>query len=228
MIEKEIIEEEINLWDYVKVVLKYKVMIVILVIGAALIAYTYSLTMPKIYSSTASVLPPEIDAKGTSSLAKLGRNLNIGVLPNLSGGGSTTDIVMAMLKSRRMAEDIINEFNLKKVEGFEYLIETIDYLRSNTKINVSREDVISIAVESSDKQRAADIANFYVANLNKMNEELELSSSKPIVRVLDIAKPAELKCKPIIRKNVMIAGMAAIMLGIILAFLRDYLAQKKK
>ena len=221
-------EDELNLLDYWQVIWKQKVLIILVVLIASVITLVKDLKMNPIYEATAAVLPPETESSsGGGSLAALSKGLASNFLPNLLAGNSNTNTVIAMLKSRRMAEDIIDKFELKKQWKEQYQIDTVTRVQAGTKISISSENVISITVESADKKLVADIANFYVANLNKMNEELELSSSKPVVRVLDMAQPAEKKSKPAIKKDVLLAGMGALLIGIMLAFLREGIARQK-
>jgi len=228
MDQREIMEEdEINLLDYFRVVWKYRKTMIAVFFAVTIITLINNVMAPVIYQSTASVLPPEIENKGAGALSQISQGLVGRMLPNLSAGGSTTNTVIAMLKSRRMANDIIEKFNLKKLWEQKFVSDTIRDVQGGTSVEISQEGVISITVESTDKQLAADIANFYVSNLNRMNEELELSSAKPVVRILDVAKPAEKKSKPTIRKNVMLSGIAALFLGIFIAFLLEYLDKLK-
>jgi uncharacterized protein involved in exopolysaccharide biosynthesis len=50
-------------------------------------------------------------------------------------------------------------------------------LEGNTKITVSKEKVTKITVEDKDPQRAADIANLYVSNLDRLNRTLNVSKA---------------------------------------------------
>ncbi|MCP4650721.1 MAG: hypothetical protein GY853_11675 [PVC group bacterium] len=220
-------EDELNLLDFFRVIWKYKILIVLIVIATCTISWVNNIRAPKIYESTATALPPESETKSMGSLSQFTQGVVGQMLPSLSYG-SSTNMVLAMLKSRRMAEDIIKNYGLKKRWKAEFLIDAIGRIKGNTRISVSEEGVIAIAVESEDSQLAANIANFYVSNLNTMNEQLELSSSKPVVRSIDIAKPAEKKSKPVIRKNVMMAGLGALLLGIFLAFLKEYINRHKE
>ena len=52
-------DEEVNLLDYWRVVRKHLRLIVVLYVIAVLTTMGYSLWMPKIYESTATILPPD-------------------------------------------------------------------------------------------------------------------------------------------------------------------------
>ena len=221
-------EDEINLLDYWEVIWRGKWLILVLVFVSVTATMLISLRLPKIYESTATVLPPEIEELGAPRL-----NLNMPgfatqSLPDLFSKGSSSDLIIAMLKSRRMAEDVIERFRLKDTYETEYTIDAIKRLRKSTDISTSRENVISIKAESRDPKLAANIANFYVSNLDTMNQGLQITSAKPIVRVLDIAKPAEKKSKPRVKLNMAISGALALFVGIFLCFFLDYVEKQKR
>lgn len=223
-------EKETTFSDYWKIVYKNKKTVISIFIFAEILTFIFTALSPRIYESTASVLPPEIENPGMTSLSSLGfrRTIVGGTFPDLFGGTSTSDTVIAMLKSRRMAEDIVKKFELQKIYGKKLSGDAIGKLKSNTRIKQSREYVISITVESEKKDLASQLANFYVSNLNTMNDELELTSAKPIVRVLDVARPAERKSKPSLRLNLFFAAVLSVIAGILVVFGDEYLLKRKR
>lgn len=80
----------------------------------------------------------------------------------------TRDTFISILKSRTMAQDIVEQFNLKERYQAEYLSDAIKALQGATDIKVSKEGVISVTVEDTDPKLAADIANFYATNLDRL------------------------------------------------------------
>jgi uncharacterized protein involved in exopolysaccharide biosynthesis len=92
-----------------------------------------------------------------------------GLLP---GGGSSRDTFVAILKSRTMAQEQVDRFKLKEYYHTEFTATAISKLQAATNISVSRESVISVRVEDRDPKRAADLANAYVTNLDRMFAKL--------------------------------------------------------
>ena len=212
-------ERDLTLLDYWRVIWRRRWIIIGLFFISVISTMFVGLKSPKIYESTASVLPPEM---GESSARRLSVPGFIAErIPSLSGGPTPTNIIVAMLKSKRMAEDIVRRFNLKEFYNVDYLADAIRAIQEATKIEVSKESLISVTVESPDPKLAADIANFYVENLDVMNEELKISTTKPIVRILDIAKPAPRKSKPRIRTNMMVSGVISLFVAIFIVFLLE-------
>ena len=167
--------------DFLRVVLKNARMIGTVCTIVAAAAFTISLVMPKIYESTATLLP-QIESKdggGLNALLAAGgassaQSMGI-VIPGLPT--SSTDIFIAMLRSRVMADEVIKHFNLMSLYDTKTMQDARDILEGATRITLNKEKVIKITVESKDPQLAADIANFYVTNLDRLNRTLSVTKA---------------------------------------------------
>lgn len=133
--------------------------------------YSYFIAV-KIYESKAAILPPREGGGGSSLAAAFSSSAVSQLLGGLGSllpsGGSNRDVFVAILKSRTMAEEIISRFNLKDYYKAQYVVDAIRILQQVTDITISKEGVISIAVEDKDPKLAADIANAYVTNLDRL------------------------------------------------------------
>ena len=76
-----------------------------------------------------------------------------------------------------MADDVIKKFNLMDRYREKTMVETRKELDDHVRITVTKEKVIKIAVEDEDPQVAADMANFYVANLDRLNRTVNVSKA---------------------------------------------------
>jgi tyrosine-protein kinase Etk/Wzc len=168
-------DDEMTLLDYWRLVRKRARLVLGLPLVSVLLVgpYTYFLA-PKIFESTASVLSPAESGGGGASLAAAiaasGAGQMLGGL--LSGAGTSRDTFEAILKSRTMAQELVDRFKLKEYYHTEFAARAISKLQAATTISVSREGVISVKVEDTDPKRAADLANGYVANLDRMFAKL--------------------------------------------------------
>lgn len=175
-------EDEVNLLDYWRVMWRRRRLIGGLCVGAVVLTMVVSLLMPKIYESTATLLPQleSGDGRGLGSLlaatagGSAAQNLGI-VLPGIPA--TPTDVFAAMLKSRRMADDVIGRFDLMAVYEAETRQDARAALEDATSIKVTKEKVIEISVEDEDPRRAAEMANFYVENLDRLNRTLNVSKA---------------------------------------------------
>lgn len=57
-------EEEINLLDLLRVIVRRKKLIIKICVTAVVLSVAYSLTLPNIYTATARVLPPQKEGGG--------------------------------------------------------------------------------------------------------------------------------------------------------------------
>lgn len=176
-------DEEPTLFDYWQVIYKRKWPIMVfcsVMVGAALVV---SLLLPKIYESTATLLPQLESNTGLGLGALLTSGAagsaaqSLGI--SLPGAPATpTDIFTAMLKSRIMADEVIRKFNLMEHYEKKMMQDTRLALENATRIVVSKEKVIKVTVEDKDPQLAADIANFYVSNLDHLNQTMSVSKAR--------------------------------------------------
>jgi uncharacterized protein involved in exopolysaccharide biosynthesis len=144
-----------------------------------------TLLLPKTYESTASVLP-QLDSKEGGALSTLltataaggmAQNLGIG-LPGLPGIPTTpTDIFVAILKSRVMADEVIARFHLMERYRERTMYATREELLERVRVTLSKEKVIKVVVEDHDPQIAAEMANFFVANLDRLNRTVNVSKA---------------------------------------------------
>jgi len=141
--------------------------------------------IPKSYTSTAQLMPP--DTQSTSGMAMMaamaakgGAGL-AGVANDLLGLKSSGALFIGVLRSETSQDHIIQQFNLQKVYalyGKKLLVDTRKKLDDNTAISEDRKSgIISISVTDRSPQRAADIANAYVDEMNSLVAELSTSAA---------------------------------------------------
>lgn len=172
-VQREWRDEGFNLLDYWWVLWKRGWLIV----GLCVVATLYSgindyFFTRKIFESSASILPPkEMSGGGGGSLlsAALGGTGAAQFLGGLlTSGGSSKEIFQAILKSRTMAEELVNRFNLKDHYKVISVTQAINAFRGSMQVTVSTEGVITVKMEDPDPKFAADLANAVIANLDRM------------------------------------------------------------
>ena len=175
--------DEVTLFDYWQVISKRKWGIIALCAVMTVGTLVVSLFLPKIYESTATLLPQLESNNGVglgalfASGAASSAAQSLGI--SLPGSPATpTDVFTAMLKSRIMADDIIRRFDLMEQYETKTMHDARGSLEGATRIVVTKEKVIKVAVEDRDPQLASDIANFYVSNLDRLNQTLSVSKAR--------------------------------------------------
>ena len=175
-------DERTNLFDYWDVIVARQKLIGALCGGTVAVTMLVSLLVPKIYESTAAVLP-QSESKETGGLATLlaatgagnmAQNLGLN-LPGLPT--SPTDIFVSILKSRVMADEVITKFGLMDRYGKNTMVETREKLADRVRVTVTKEKVVKVAVEDEDPTIAAGMANFYVSNLDRLNRIVNVSKA---------------------------------------------------
>jgi len=177
--EKMVIEDdEIDLLDYWRVIVKWRKIIGI-VVGIAFVgSIIISLILPKRYASTASIFPPQQEGGTMPGVAS---QLS-GGLGALAGGflgiNAPVDQWVAILKSEAVKDAIIKRFDLMKVFEVETLEDARKTLTGMVEVKKSKEGIVSITVEDRDPQRAAAMANAFVEELDRINKRVVTTSGR--------------------------------------------------
>ncbi len=189
-------EKEVNLWDYLMVLAKWRRMIGLNFIGVCLLVVLISLFLPKWYTATTSILPPQGEGGGLSLPSGLATLASLSGGLSLPGTATPSDVFAAILKSRSVAERVIRVNGLMKVYKAKDLQEAMRTLHNHSNIDVSPEGIIRIEVTEKDPSLAARVANSLVEALDGVNREKSTSRAKSarifIEKRLDSTK-AELK-----------------------------------
>jgi uncharacterized protein involved in exopolysaccharide biosynthesis len=131
-------------------------------------------TIPKQYKSTTSIMPPDQPGASSMLLAALaGHAGSLGALSTLAGGlgasHTSADLFIDLLRSGTVSSHLIDRFNLQHVYHKRYRIDTAKRLARMTKITEDKKSgVITIEVLDTDRERARNIAQGYLDELNQL------------------------------------------------------------
>jgi uncharacterized protein involved in exopolysaccharide biosynthesis len=175
-------EDEINLLDYLIVLAKRKNFIIKVTLAFAVIAAIISLIMSPIYKAETKILPPMNGSSGlaTQLINQLGQ---LGVLAGVGSGSINgkipNELYIDLLKSRTVLDRMIDRFDLMKLYGTTYrqtartkLLDDVLLVRDDKKSGI-----ITINVEDKDPKRAAEMANAFVEELQKLNTGLAITQA---------------------------------------------------
>lgn len=172
-----------TLLKHLGVLVKYRKLIFYDVLIFTILAIIISFLLSKKYQSTAQILPPSEESEFAGVLG--GSGLSIPRLSRLARGGSLlpgstpSDLIAAILGSRTIQERVIITCDLMKVYKIKKSMElAVKTLSQATKIKVSEEGVVTIAVEAPKPKLAADIANSYINELDRFLKESNMSRGK--------------------------------------------------
>lgn len=169
-------DDEINLLEYLLVIARHWRLIAKVCLLVFVLACLVSLLMPNKYVATTRLMPPNEGKGGLAAM--LGGMGELAALAGVSAGGSSGDLYVGMLKSRTVADAIIDRFQLMEVYDVEHRSEMHKKLERLVKVNLGKKDgIITVSVEDKQPQRSADIANAYVDEVQKLNLKLSLGSA---------------------------------------------------
>lgn len=134
-------------------------------------AYGACLLMPRIYTANASFLPPAQSSPTSALLSSLGGAL--GGVGGLLGGSlkSPTDQWIAIMGSRRIADELIEKYQLKSQYGVDLLKDARGVLAARTDIRSDKSGLIRLEVDDESPAQAAQIANDYIELLRKLAQQ---------------------------------------------------------
>ena len=145
-------------------------------IAVALLAIVVSLLLPKMYTATTTILPPEENPSTLTSI--LGQFGGLGGLAGKDlGMKNPSDLFVVMLQSRSIADRLVDDFDLRKIYGVKTYQDARKKLASRSTISAGDEGLITISVADRDPKRAADLANAYVTALHSLNESLAITEA---------------------------------------------------
>lgn len=158
------------------VLVRAKKQILLTTAAALLLAVIVSFLMPSMYTGTTTMLPPQQGQSAVSSM--LGQ---FGAIAGLTGQDwglkNPADLFVEMLKSRTIADHLVDRFDLRKGYRVKLYQDARKELASRSKIDASDEGLITISVADRDPARAAAIANAYVEELHALNSNLALGEA---------------------------------------------------
>lgn len=167
---------EQSMIDYVEIVARKWRLIVTITVTSAILSAVITLVLPKTYSSTALILPPQQDMNLMGMM--LGGNVSglSSLAGNMLGLGTPADQYASILESNRISDAIIDRFKLMEVYNKRYRLDMYQKLDDLVSIKAGKKDgIISITIEDEEPKRAADIANAYIEELGKLTAEMDMT-----------------------------------------------------
>ena len=165
--------DEINLVDYLRVISKHMRMIFWICVITVLVAAIISMLLPKMYAATTSVMPPMDVLQRESMFASGLGALKSPLMQQVMDVSSIGDMYAGILRSRSVADAIIEKFNLAEVYDIpKYASDVREELAERTSVDVAADGIVTITVEDRDPCRTAAIANAYIEELDKQNKRL--------------------------------------------------------
>jgi uncharacterized protein involved in exopolysaccharide biosynthesis len=160
---------EATVSDYARVVRRHRSLVLAVLALALLVAFAMTITTPKRYEAIATLITPRENASAgllsglaaaAGLLQQVPATLPSSLVPN-------RDLILGVLKSRSVAQTVSEHFGLAARYRVRYSEDAVRRLRDATTVATSREGVVSVTVEDTDPKLAADMANFYVEEVDR-------------------------------------------------------------
>lgn len=180
---------EETFWALLGTLWRRRLLIVGVTAAAALLSIVISLLLANWFKAETRLLLPGRSGSGLLSGALLGG------LPSSASsllGGITGDYqrYLSILDSRTVKENVVREFDLSTVydvaDSDAPLQAALEVLSGNIAFVVDEEyNHLAVQVYDQDPQRAADMANFFVEELNRINAALASQSAGAFRRYVE-------------------------------------------
>lgn len=202
-------DDEINLMDLLLVIARHNRFIVKFTAAAAILAVVVSLLLPNVYTGKTVIQPPQQQGSLSASML-LGQ---LGGLAGVAGGAmglkNPSDLYVGMLKSRTVADALIQRFKLKELYKVKTITSARSALEGATVIAAGKDGFITIEYSNKDPQLAAAIANAYVEELDSLATALDAKEAlgrkafyeKQLKEVREDLDRAELEMKAFQEQN---------------------------
>ena len=153
--------------------------LVIIGTGAAL-SVAYTLSLPNIYVSTASLMPPGNSSPYSSMLGMLtGSSSAASIGSEALGLESPGETMLGILQSRNVQNAMIARFDLMRYYGSRFIENARRTLKANTTIDQDRKSgIITISVTDTNAQFASKLAQGYIGELNRVMTENSTSAAR--------------------------------------------------
>ena len=169
---------EIDLLDYILVLLKRKKFIVTVTAGITLLTVMVSLVIPKTYRAECKIMPPQhTQSLSSQVLGQLSGMVgaSVGAMAGIKTPG---DLYVGLLKSRPVLDAIVDRFKLMQPHKTKYREDARKCLLEQLNaFDDKKSGIIAIAVEDRDPLRAAALANAFVDELKNLNRRLAVTEA---------------------------------------------------
>lgn len=153
-----------------------------LTVGAVVVLAAIAFLIPKRYEAVARLMPPDQSNSAAAMLGALtakGGDIFGAAAGDALGLRTPGATVVGVLSSRTVQDDLINQFDLRKVYFEKNYEDARKVLDQRTDIAEDKKSgIITIRVQDRDPQRAAQLARAYIDDLNARIAKLTTSAAR--------------------------------------------------
>jgi capsule polysaccharide export protein KpsE/RkpR len=171
-------DRSIDILNFFISILKFKKTLIIVAICAFFLSYFFVyFFIEDEYESSAIVVPATSSASsGLGGIMKNLKDLPLGI--GGLGSSNESDLFLTIIYSRSNLENILDKFNLMKDYNQPIKEKAVRKLKSYIGAELNDEKALIITARANSPQKAADIANFILDELNRRIIELNVAKSR--------------------------------------------------
>ena len=170
-------DDEIDLLDLLQTIVDNLRLLVIGPLAVGVTALGISFLIKPTFTAETSFLPPQQQQGMAASMLA-----SLGALGGLAGAATglknPADQYVAFLKSNSVEDALIDRFKLMERYDAEYRQNARKTLEANVKIASGKDGLITVSVDDTDPQMAADIANAHVQELTQLMGRLAVTEAQ--------------------------------------------------
>jgi len=140
----------------------------------AILTAAISFVLPRWYTASTSIFPPESQSS-LSMYAGLISGISLPFAGNLASGVAPETININMLKSRRVGEKLVSEFDLQHRYKTGTMEKTLDALHSHMGFTLLENGLLVVTLEDKNPEVAAHMLNRAVELLDDLNREINVT-----------------------------------------------------
>ena len=170
-------DDEINLLDLLQTIVDNLRLLILGPLAVGVTALGISFLIKPTFTAETSFLPPQQQQGMAASMLA-----SLGALGGLAGAATglknPADQYVAFLKSNSVEDALIDRFKLMERYDAEYKQDARKTLEANVKIASGKDGLITVSVDDTDPQMAADIANAHVQELTQLMGRLAVTEAQ--------------------------------------------------
>jgi len=170
-------EEELTTLDLLAAAVRNRRALTTIVSTALLVGIVTAVAIPKTYTGTTRILPPQ---QGQSAAAAMLTQLGgaaAGLAGNALGVKNPSDLFIGLLRSETVADALVTKHDLQKVYDAALVTDARKILDRRSSFFADKAGIITVRVEDRDPSRAADLANAYIAELQRLTSTLAVTEA---------------------------------------------------
>jgi tyrosine-protein kinase Etk/Wzc len=172
-------QNKVDIFSYLTVLVSYRRFIFLNFIVVCVIVAVISFFLPQWYRANTTILPPQTESLNLGIASSLlGAASGLGSSYSLPLMATPSDVYAAILKSRTVTKSVVEKENLMTAYRLKSEDAAIKELSSRVAVNVTAEGLIILSYEDRNRNRAAEVANCFVQELDRVNRETSSSKAK--------------------------------------------------